>query len=63
MIFLDDDMDCDPGLVAAHIAEHHKVDTVVVFGALFLSPDSPPSLALECFQREIGAYHVNEGIS
>jgi GT2 family glycosyltransferase len=59
VIFLDDDMDCDAGLIAAHITEHHNFDSVVVFGALFTTPDSPPSLALECFHREIGAFHVN----
>ena len=58
MLFLDDDMLCDSGLVAAHIAAHKELAPSVTFGALFLSPDSPPSLAAECFQREIGAFHV-----
>jgi GT2 family glycosyltransferase len=59
VLFLDDDMECDAGLIAAHITEHHNFDSVVVFGALFTTPDSPPSLALDCFDREIGAFHVN----
>ena len=58
VLFLDDDMLCDSGLVAAHIAAHKELAPSVTFGALFLSPDSPPSLAAECFQREIGAFHV-----
>ncbi len=31
---------------------------MVVFGALFLSPDSKVNLASECFKREIGAFHL-----
>jgi glycosyltransferase involved in cell wall biosynthesis len=57
VLFLDDDMLCDPGLVAAHIAAQKESPRTVAFGAIFLSPDSPPSLAAECFQREIGAFH------
>lgn len=58
VIFLDDDMFCDPGLVAAHVETHKEAADVAAFGALFLSDDSPPSLAAECFKREIGAYHL-----
>lgn len=58
LIFLDDDMFCDPKLIGAHVAAHHIGDRVVGFGALFLSPDSPHSLASECFVREIGAIHL-----
>ena len=58
MLFLDDDMLCDPGLVAAHITAHKEAGRIVAFGALFLSNDSPPSLAAECFNREIGALHL-----
>ncbi len=57
VLFLDDDMVCDPGLVAAHIAAQKELARAVAFGAIFLSPDSPPSLAAECFQTEIGAFH------
>ena len=60
MLFLDDDMLCDPGLVAAHVAAHQRADPIVAFGALFLSRDSPPSLAAECFNREIGAFHLRQ---
>ena len=58
LLFLDDDMLCDPELLAAHVAAHMKADGVVAFGALFLSADTPPSLAAECFRREIGAFHL-----
>src|SRR5579862_3767242 len=56
VLFLDDDMRCDPALLTAHIAAHRGPDPTVAFGAIFLSPDSPQSLATECFQREIGAF-------
>lgn len=58
VIFLDDDMICDPGLVTAHVEAHKTADNIVAFGALFLSEDSPRSLAAECFKREVGAYHL-----
>jgi glycosyltransferase involved in cell wall biosynthesis len=58
VLFLDDDMLCDPGLVAAHVRTHKGGERIAAFGALFLSPDSPHSLAAECFNREIGAFHL-----
>jgi glycosyltransferase involved in cell wall biosynthesis len=58
ILFLDDDMLADPWLVAAHSAAHAQAGQCVAFGALFLSPDSPPSLAAECFNREIGAFYL-----
>lgn len=58
LLFLDDDMLCDPDLLAAHVAAHTEGDRVIAFGALFLSADTPPSLAAECFRREIGAFHL-----
>lgn len=60
VLFLDDDMLCDTDLVAAHVAAHKGADRMVAFGAIFLSPDSPPSLAAECFNREIGAFHLEQ---
>ncbi|MDE3188113.1 MAG: glycosyltransferase family 2 protein [Acidobacteriota bacterium] len=60
VLFLDDDMLCAPGLIAAHVAAHGTVDRMVGFGAIFLSPDSPPSLAVECFHREIGAFYLQQ---
>ncbi len=63
VLFLDDDMLCDPGLVAAHIAAHTGLERGIAFGALFLSPDSVPSLAAECFDREIGKFHLEQKLS
>jgi GT2 family glycosyltransferase len=60
VLFLDDDMFSDPGLLAAHIDAHRERARSVAFGALFLSEDSPPSLAAECFRREIGAFHLKQ---
>jgi glycosyltransferase involved in cell wall biosynthesis len=58
VIFLDDDMLCDTGLVSGHLAAHGLGERVVGFGSIFLSDDSPPSLAAECFKREVGAYYL-----
>lgn len=58
VLFLDDDMLADPELVAAHISAHRQFGRCIAFGAIYLSPDSPPSLAAECFNREIGAFYL-----
>jgi GT2 family glycosyltransferase len=58
IIFLDDDMLCDPMLVREHCAVHRPNETAIGFGAVFLSPDSPSGLAAECFNGEVGAYHL-----
>ncbi|HEY2466586.1 MAG TPA: glycosyltransferase family 2 protein [Terracidiphilus sp.] len=58
VLFLDDDMRCDPGLLLAHAKAHQRFGTGVVFGALFLAADSKANLASECFKREIGAFHL-----
>jgi GT2 family glycosyltransferase len=58
VLFLDDDMLADPGLVAAHLAAHRQCNRIVAFGAIYLSSDSPPCLAAECFNREIGAFYL-----
>jgi glycosyltransferase involved in cell wall biosynthesis len=58
ILFLDDDMLGDPGLVAAHLAAHAQLDRSIAFGALYLSPDSPRSLAAECFNSEIGSFYL-----
>ncbi len=63
VLFLDDDMMCDQGLVAAHVAAHETTCQLVAFGVIFLSADSPPSLAAECFNREIGAFHLRQNQS
>lgn len=58
VLFLDDDMRCATGLVAAHLEAHRRQQGIACFGALFLSEDSPRSLAAECFKHEIGAAHL-----
>ena len=60
VLFLDDDMLSEPELLAAHIDAHQGQTRSVAFGALFLSEDSPPGLAAECFRREIGAFHLEQ---
>jgi glycosyltransferase involved in cell wall biosynthesis len=60
VIFIDDDMLCEPGLIAAHVAAHREGGRMAAFGAIFLSADTPPSLAAECFRREIGAFHLEK---
>lgn len=60
VLFLDDDMLCDQNLLARHLQAHHGVERSIAFGALFLSDDSPPGLAAECFHREIGAFHLGQ---
>ena len=59
VLFLDDDMLTDPGLVEAHISANKQFGRSIAFGALYLSPDSPSSLAAECFSREIGAFYLD----
>jgi len=58
VLFLDDDMRCDSGLVRAHLRSHQENPGSVGFGALFLSPDRFRNLASECFNQEIGAFHL-----
>jgi glycosyltransferase involved in cell wall biosynthesis len=63
VLFLDDDMLADPGLVAAHLDAHLDADRkrsrIVAFGAIYLSSDSPSCLAADCFNREIGAFYLD----
>jgi glycosyltransferase involved in cell wall biosynthesis len=57
VIFLDDDMFCDPTLVQEHCLVHSRSGLALVgVGAIFLTDDSPRTLAAECFNREIGAF-------
>lgn len=58
IVFLDDDMLCDPLLVREHCAAHRAHERAIGFGPVFLSADSPPSLAAECFRREVGAFYL-----
>jgi GT2 family glycosyltransferase len=58
IVYLDDDMLCDPVLVREHRAAHRPNEAAFGLGAIFLSNDSPPGLAAECFNREVGAYYL-----
>lgn len=60
LLFLDDDMLCVPALVAAHVAAHRNSSRSIGFGCILLSPESPPSLAAECFNREFGAFYLRQ---
>lgn len=60
LLFLDDDMFCVPDLVRAHVEAHRHTPRIVGFGCIFLSPESPPSLAAECFNRELGAFYLQQ---
>lgn len=60
LLFLDDDMLSVPELVEAHVAVHRNGPRTVGFGCIFLSPESPPSLAAECFNRELGAFYLRQ---
>lgn len=60
VLFVDDDMVCDPHLVEEHLNAHRNRENTVVYGAIFLSDNNPQSLAAECFNREIGALHLRQ---
>ncbi|MGH9590933.1 MAG: glycosyltransferase family 2 protein [Terracidiphilus sp.] len=63
LLFLDDDMLCVPELVEAHVEAHRNAARTVGFGCILLSPESPPSLAAECFNRELGAFYLRQKAS
>ena len=63
LLFLDDDMACVPELVEAHVEAHRHAPRTVGFGCILLSPESPPSLAAECFNRELGAFYLRQKAS
>jgi glycosyltransferase involved in cell wall biosynthesis/peptidoglycan/xylan/chitin deacetylase (PgdA/CDA1 family) len=50
LLFLDDDMEADPDLLAAHDRSHRE-GAEVVTGAMPTHPDSPPTLITEAVQR------------
>jgi glycosyltransferase involved in cell wall biosynthesis len=60
ILFLDDDMRCDRGLVGAHVEAHREGAKIVGYGAIFADAESPRGLALECFKREIGSFHLKQ---
>ena len=44
VLILDDDIVCEPDLLAKHYEQHLKEDRQVVFGPVPLHPDSPPGI-------------------
>ena len=59
LIFLDDDMLCDPSLIRAHFEAHAQSESTVGVGAVLLSTDSHQTLAAACFNREVGSYALS----
>jgi hypothetical protein len=49
---------CDLRLIREHCGAHQQADAAIGVGTIFLSPDSPRTLATECFRRELGAYSL-----
>lgn len=45
VLFLDDDLVCDSKLLGEHIAAHRLGENMLVFGPLYVSPESPRTLA------------------
>ena len=65
LIFVDDDMACEPGLVRAHVAAHRAsaqagVSEIVAMGAMYAAPESPRRLAVEHFNRGLGAPYLRQ---
>jgi GT2 family glycosyltransferase/peptidoglycan/xylan/chitin deacetylase (PgdA/CDA1 family) len=56
ILFLDDDILCDPGLVAAHVAAHRDGLVRLVFGPIFVAPESGRSLAVAWTRRYTDDY-------
>ncbi len=59
LIFLDDDMLCDPSLVRAHFEAHTQSESTIGVGTVLLSPDSHQTVAAACFNREVGSYALS----
>lgn len=56
VLFLDDDLLCDPDLIAEHIAAHRSREDQVVFGPIYVSPESPPTLAARWTRSRTNAW-------
>ena len=44
LLFLDDDIVCEPDLFLRHVEAHHGVEPVLVYGAISIHPATPPSV-------------------
>ena len=47
VVFLDDDISCEPSLLREHVCEHERGGALLVFGPIFLDPRSPASLVTD----------------
>lgn len=47
LLFLDDDIRCDPSLIGKHVAAHREGEDSVVFGPVLIAPESPAGLATD----------------
>jgi glycosyltransferase involved in cell wall biosynthesis len=60
LIFLDDDMTCEPALVREHVAAHAQSDALVGLGAIYVAQDNPPNLSAEYFNAGLGGAYLRQ---
>jgi glycosyltransferase involved in cell wall biosynthesis len=69
LIFVDDDMECEPELVGEHLRAHtahsetggsEVPDEIAALGAIYVSPENPRNLAAEYFNRGLGAPYLRQ---
>jgi glycosyltransferase involved in cell wall biosynthesis len=60
LIFLDDDMTCEPALVREHVAAHAQGDSLVGLGAIYVARDNPPNLSSEYFNAGLGGAYLRQ---
>lgn len=60
LIFLDDDMICDPALVREHVAAHSSSEKLVGLGAIYVAPDNPLNLSAEYFNAGLGEPYLSQ---
>ncbi len=60
LIFLDDDMTCEPALVRKHVAAHAQGDALVGLGAIYVAQDIPPNLSSEYFNAGLGGAYLGQ---
>jgi peptidoglycan/xylan/chitin deacetylase (PgdA/CDA1 family)/glycosyltransferase involved in cell wall biosynthesis len=44
LLFLDDDIVCEPHVFLRHVEAHHSAEPAVVYGAISIHPETPPSV-------------------
>ncbi len=44
LLFLDDDIVCEPDVFLRHVEAHHSVEPELVYGAISIHPETPPSV-------------------